>query len=234
MAYSIDATTWRSPTHGPRTSPPSSIVVHSCEGRLPSPRDTSLPWLCNAASGVSTHYYVCRSAEIYQLVDDMQTANHAGGHQLDGTWTAQPVFSNPRSLGIELEHRAGQDWPGVQIDALGWLLRTLSPRYHIPPEMIETHGQIAIKGPYSRKSDPTNWPHGMFVSWRNALFAPPKPSMRYRAVTCAPIFQDRRPDAPLAGAATTGQVEAVDDITAGWLHLSSGLGFSPISCWQAV
>lgn len=54
----------------------------------------------------------------------------------------------------------------------------------------------------------------------------------YRATTCAPVFQDRRPDAPLAMSATAGTVETMDDLTNGWLHLSSGAGFSPLSCWE--
>lgn len=65
---------------------------------------------------------------------------------------------------------------------------------------------------------------------------PPKPpaTTRYRAITCAPVFQDRRPDAPLVLTVTAGTVELIDDVTAGWVHLSSGAGFSPLSCWEKV
>jgi hypothetical protein len=174
-AYTVNLTTWRSPpsNYSDRSSSPSSIVVHSCEGALPDPRSSSLPWLCNPDSSVSTGYYVCRNTEIFQLVSDSNAAWHAGGQQDNGTWTAQPAFDNYHSIGIECEHCSGQDWPAAQKDALAWLIRQLCALYAIGNTQIETHGQIAIAGPYSRKSDPTNWPHDSFVDWRNSLFYVP-------------------------------------------------------------
>ncbi len=56
----------------------------------------------------------------------------------------------------------------------------------------------------------------------------------YRAKTCAPVFEDRRPDAPLALTVSAGQVEVMDDLTGGWLHLENEAGFSPVSCWEIV
>ena len=56
----------------------------------------------------------------------------------------------------------------------------------------------------------------------------------YRAITCAPVFQDRRPDAPLALTIAAGVEEPVDDVTNGWIHLYSGAGFSPLSCWERL
>ena len=55
---------------------------------------------------------------------------------------------------------------------------------------------------------------------------------RYRAIACASVFTDRRPDAPLALTVSAGQVEVMDDLTAGYLHLESGAGFTPLSCWE--
>lgn len=187
MTYMIDTTTWRSPAsnYSKRPAVPTSIVVHSCEGALPSPRDTSLPWLCNPASRVSTGYYVCRDTTIFQLVSDTNAAWHAGGQQADGSWTAQQAFDNNHSIGIECEHRSGQDWPNAQKDALAWLIKQLCAHYHITTQKIETHGQIAIAGPYSRKTDPSNWPHADFVVWRDALFAQP---IAFR-VQGLPVFQ---------------------------------------------
>ena len=181
MPYTIDTTTWRSPNYTDRPGAITAIVVHSCEGRWPFPRQSSLPWLCDPVSKVSCHYYVCRNAEIFQLVDDRRQAWHAGGRQDDGTWTAQPDYANAKSLGIECEHRAGQDWPEAQRQALAWLLRQLMTLHQIPLEKIETHGQIAIKGPYIRKQDPTNWPHGEFVKWRKAQLGGALPADRFAA-----------------------------------------------------
>lgn len=238
--YTIDAKTWRSPNYGDRAKPPTAIVIHSCEGALPSPRKTSLPWLCNPASKVSTGYYVCRDATIYQLVDDMHEAWHAGGRQDDGTWTAQPIYSNPRSIGIECEHHAGQDWPEAQKAALSWLVYTLAARYTIRPDMIETHGQIAIKGPYQRKVDPTNWPHAAFVVWRaDTLLSPPPPppeplTKRYR-VKRTMISQRQVGGAPYAGELRPGDEIVADKwYTNNKIHLQDGRGFVDLADIEAI
>jgi Negative regulator of beta-lactamase expression len=169
--FTIDSKTWRSPNHDRRHSAPiSAIVVHSCEGALPSPRRSSLPWLCNPASRVSSHYYVCRDGTIYQLVDDENEAWHAGACML--------AFVNARSLGVECEHRTGQDWPPTQKQALKWLIKRLIATHHIDPLRIETHGQIALPGPYRRKVDPSDWPHTDFDAFVGSMFtdAPPVPA----------------------------------------------------------
>jgi hypothetical protein len=196
MPYSINRELWRSPNFSPRTTPIESIVVHSCEGVRPTPRVSSLPWLCKPVSRVSCHYYVCRDADIFQLVDDSNVAWHAGD--------SLSQFDNGSSIGVECEHRVGMDWPLAQLDALAWLLRQLIARYHLPASRIETHGQIAIAGPYKRKLDPTDWPHESFVRFVAGLY-PPK---AYR-VAGLPVYQ--RPDrtGPLWGHLFEGDVVAV-------------------------
>jgi hypothetical protein len=231
MSYPIDTTTWRSPNYNSRSSTPiTAIVVHSCEGSLPDPKQSSLPWLCNPSSNVSTHYYVCRDMSIYQLVSDANQAWHAGGQQDDGTWTAQQSYSNPHSIGIECEHRSGQDWPSVQLDTLSWLLRRLILTYAIRAAMIETHGQIAIAGPYSRKVDPSNWPHSDFVTWRNALYtALPR---TYR-VAGLPVYQRSDHTGPLWGYLAPGQTVVIDDPHNGHVShvdgIAAGIGFVDIA-----
>ncbi len=75
MSLAIDRATWRSPNFDAgRTIVPAGILIHSDEGT----RESSLPWLCNPASQVSCHYYVCRDGAIFQLVDDARRAWHAG------------------------------------------------------------------------------------------------------------------------------------------------------------
>jgi hypothetical protein len=218
MTYIIDTTTWRSPNYGARSGGITSIVVHSCEGRAPEPRKTSLPWLCNPASRVSCHYYVCRDTTIYQLVDDAHEAWHAG--------VCQWQFDNDVSLGIECEHRSGQDWPPAQKDALAWLLRQLTTRYAIRPALVDTHGQIAIKGPYIRKSDPTNWPHPAFLVWRDTVLAPTAPAYR---VVGLPVYQQSTRTGPLWGHLTPGQVVTIDDPNNGHIAsvdgVAAGIGF---------
>jgi hypothetical protein len=242
MSYAIDSTTWRSPNYGSRNGVPiTTLVIHSCEGRLPAPRVTSLPWLCNPASRVSSHYYLCRDTSIFQLVDDAHEAWHAGGLQDDGTWTAQPAYSNPHSIGIECEHRSGQDWPSAQKTALAWLVQTLAARYHIAPPQIETHGQIAIAGPYKRKTDPTNWPHAGFVAWRDALFA--SVSRAYR-VAGLPVYQRSDLTGAIVRHLPSGDAVTIDARaplpgyapTAGHVVLSDGSapGFVDMSGLEAI
>jgi N-acetylmuramoyl-L-alanine amidase-like protein len=205
----IDTTQWRSPNFNERASAILSIVVHSCEGVWPSPRVSSLPWLCNPASRVSCHYYVCRNTEIFQLVDDDNEAWHAG--------PALPRFDNASSIGVECEHRSGQNWPAEQKDALAWLLRRLIAAHRIPVAAIETHGQIAIKGPYKRKVDPTDWPHDDFVRWRARLV-----QQRYK-VLGIPVYERSSRTGPLWGHLTTGEDIVIDDMSNG--HLKDQRGF---------
>lgn len=216
-AYTIDATTWRSPNYDGRTKPIGSMVVHSCEGTPPHPRLTSLPWLCNPKSGVSTHYYVCRDTTIFQLVNDQHRAWHAGAAQLP--------FVNNVSIGIECEHHRGQDWPLIQKSALAWLIQSLSSRYAIPARLIETHGQIAIPGPYRRKVDPTDWPHGEFL-----LFVGTALATQPRIVRAGPFGALARTDymaaAPTVAYFPPGTAIEIDGFSKNsYRHAASGIGF---------
>lgn len=212
-----------------RTAAPTSIVCHSTS----NPNHTNTAFSAEATflfknKLASAHYLIGKDGATVRFLEPRPWAAwHAGN--------AQQAYVNQRSIGIELHHSVGDPpYPQAQLDALGRLLRALMATFSIPVTKVETHGQIAIAGPYQRKTDPSDWPHADFIRWRNALLnsAPAVPS--YRAVTCAPVFQDRRPDAPLALSVTAGAVEPMDDLTNGWLHLQSGAGFSPSSCWEML
>jgi N-acetyl-anhydromuramyl-L-alanine amidase AmpD len=230
------------PRHGyqQRGTVPATIVVHSTEGK-PGQSFVNAAHYLFASADVSAHYLIGKSGEIAQFLDPKTwQAWHAGGRQADGTWTAQEAYSNPRSIGIECLHARGEAWPAVQRDALAWLLRALVQRFTIPLAKIETHGQIALPGPYRRKLDPTDWPYPDFLAWRNALAAPaPAPTPRYyRVKVCAWWLEAPRPDAPIAlgGRALldAGTIVAVDDVTGGWGHDSGGLGFCPLAALEAL
>lgn len=222
MPYPIDTTSWQSPNYDDRTRPISSIVVHSCEGGMPVPRLTSLPWLCNPQVNhperrVSCHYYVCRDTTIFQLVDDQYQAWHVGN--------AEAPFVNNVSLGIELEHHAGQVYPAAQKDALAWLLRTLADRYAIPAKLIETHGQVAIRGPYQRKRDPSDWPHGEFL-----LFVGRALADENKTVHAGPFGAIARTDYRAVGKAAAyfapgDPIELDGFYVNGYRHAASGIGF---------
>lgn len=220
MSYTIDHTR-QSPNHSSRDGQPISMLVwHATVGSYQS----ALDWLTNPANKVSTHYLIRKDGYIAQLVEDRDAAWHAGLSRWFDLGSAQ---IQRRSIGIELENaNDGHDpYPAAQLGAATWLGRQLVARYSIARDMVTRHLDIAT--PRGRKSDPAGLP---WPAFRDGLFV----AGRYRAKTCAPVFQDRKLDAVLAGSIPAGQIEQVDDLTAGWLHLSSGFGFTPLGCWEAV
>lgn len=169
MAFTIDATTYRSPNFDSR--PPGtaiwSIIIHTCEGKpCGDEQQSSIPWLCNPTSGVSSHFYITRAGIIYQLVDDSKRAWHAGVSMLNGVW-----YCNNYSLGIELEHRDNcAPFPDIQADALSWLCAEKIARYGIPETGIDTHRTVAANAGRTNRSDPTDWPDADFYAWRSMLY----------------------------------------------------------------
>jgi N-acetylmuramoyl-L-alanine amidase len=108
---------------------------------------------------VSTHYYVTKLGEIYQLVQDQDIAWHAGVSYWQGESDC-----NRYSLGIELENlNDGRDlYPQAQQDALLWLTRSKIRQYNIPRSRLVRHAQIAL--PPGRKSDPRGFPWDSFAA----------------------------------------------------------------------
>jgi hypothetical protein len=169
----IDARTHQSPNHDARPGGVSAIVVHSCEGRpAGNEEQSSIPWLCSPASGVSCHYYVTRSGIIYQLVPTDRRAWHAGVSAL-----GEDADVNDFSVGVELEHRAGgPSYPMLQLDTLAWLCVLLMQRYPaITLDRIVSHRSVAL--PRGRKSDPSDWSEEAFRAWVRALpvYSPASP-----------------------------------------------------------
>ena len=236
MAYPIDTASYNKAASYPsghgyvmRSGAPSSIVVHSTEGAVGQSLSSAANYLYTAA-GVSAHYLIGKQSEIIEfLKPGPYEAWHAGGQQANGTWTAQPEYANPRSIGIECLHASGESWPAAQKDALGWLLQQLCKQHAIKSTMIDTHGQIAIAGPYQRKVDPTNWPRPEFLAWRDALFVTAK---QYR-VMGLPVYQQSDHTGPLWGYLAPGQTVVIDDPNNGHVSMvdgvSAGIGFVDLS-----
>lgn len=254
MSYTIDSTTYpKAKTYGvghgyaTRPSAPTAIVVHSTEGAIGQTLQSAASYLYNSAD-VSSDFLIGKAGEIIQFLDSrIYQAWHAGGQQQDGSWTAQPAYSNPRSIGIECLHAKGESWPAVQKDALAWLLGKLTHDYTIPVPSIETHGQIAIAGPYDRKTDPTNWSHSDFITWRDSVLAPVPTYRPYTVLAPCAVFTSRDPASPLAGGSEHGQTQLaigdvinVGDVQSGWLWVSDspttapGIGFIPSSYAKPV
>lgn len=121
---------------------------------------------------VSTHYYVTKLGEIYQLVQDKDIAWHSGV----SFWQGESDC-NRFSLGIETENlNDGRDpYPTAQQEAVLWLVRTKVQQYKIPRSRLVRHAQVAL--PPGRKSDPRGYPWETFISqvYANVPPGPPPP-----------------------------------------------------------
>ena len=180
MAFTIDSTTYNKPKaypvgHGFSTRPslPTSIVVHSTNNSQANTSFSNEANFLYSSPDVSADYLCGKDGRIVKFLDSRKFAAwHAGGKQQNGSWTAQPEFDNFHSVGIEL-HKSTPDpfYPDIQLEALGWLLQNIADEFGITPSLIDTHGQIAIAGPYVRKTDPHMWAHQDFIAWRDALFS---------------------------------------------------------------
>lgn len=178
MTPSIDATSYPSSNHSARPPgvEPDMIVIHTGEGTKQSDLATLRNDRVPQNKRVSAHYYVDRQGNIYQLADSKYAAWHAGESFWEGR---DSIAIRDRSIGIETEHKAGQDWPAVQREALRQLCLYLIDRYHIPQRLVAAHRWIAT--PHGRKSDPSDWSDNELKAWIAALYqptptAPPSPT----------------------------------------------------------
>lgn len=184
---------------------------------------------------VSIHSLIRKDGILYRYVPDDRGANHAGfGVMPIGFPRINP---NRCTIAFELENASDgrqrvDPYPDLQLLTCGWEINRIRAKYGFLP--LIRHETLDPK----RRKDTVGLTIAQMEAWATkakVYFALPAPSPRpYRAVTCAPVFQDRRPDAPLALAITAGTIERIDDVTAGWAHLHSGAGFSPLSCWEPL
>lgn len=133
------------------------IVVHYTYASLPR----SI-WLLTR-SMVSSHYLVTdeQPPRIYRLVDETQSAWHAG----ESEWQGKTAL-NARSIGIEIVHpgwepnlegKRGPDYPQEQIALVAALIKDIATRHDVAPHNIVGHSDVAPM----RKQDP-----GPSFPWR--------------------------------------------------------------------
>jgi len=140
--------------------PPNAIVLHSGEGASAA---DDIDVLTNSAN-TSSHYYVRRNGKILQFVDDSRRASHTGPTRYLGRagW-------NDFTLGIETEHRKGQTWPQVQLDAIAELTKHLIVKHGILRERVVAHRWV--RRPSSPEhQDPTNFPDPKLRGFITALY----------------------------------------------------------------
>ncbi|MBM3633292.1 MAG: N-acetylmuramoyl-L-alanine amidase [Alphaproteobacteria bacterium] len=110
---------------------------------------SALDRLCDPEAKVSSHFLISKEGTLYQLVDPVYRAWHAG----ESSWQGRQDI-NSYSLGIELDnlgHTFGPEpFPEAQIITLLELLTELTTEYGISPKSILGHSDIAPL----RKRDP--------------------------------------------------------------------------------
>ncbi|MCB1908521.1 MAG: N-acetylmuramoyl-L-alanine amidase [Rhodocyclaceae bacterium] len=142
------ADTWiASPNHGPRE--PNLVVLHYTTN---DDAETAIRTLIDPRREVSAHYLIGRDGRIYQLVDELRRAWHAGAAYWGGMRDI-----NSASIGIELDNSGHEPFPPDQIEALLALLADLQTRYDIPTANFIGHSDVAL----GRKVDP-----GVLFPWR--------------------------------------------------------------------
>lgn len=171
MSFQIDTTyqkNFKHPHgHGYNATPtraPMSVVIHSTNGRKGSSFAGEAKFLRESPT-VSAHYLVGKAGQIALILPEQMSAWHAGA--------AISPFGNARSIGIELHHAVGEDYPRAQMEALTWLVKDIITRLDIEEPAIDTHRAIAL--PTGRKVDPSDWNDEDFYRWRAELFVSPEP-----------------------------------------------------------
>jgi N-acetylmuramoyl-L-alanine amidase len=181
------------------------LVLHATAGSLQS----SLSWLCNPSSRVSTHYLISKTGRVLRLVSEDRAAWHAGRADWHGEKDVNAI-----SIGIELENtNSGRDpYPQAQIDALTALVLDIKTRY----PRIEITRHMDVARPVGRKTDPAGFP---FEQWRSGFrveaptmpppVSPPPTPKRYRARR---ILISTRPEGglPYAGELQPGEEVVID------------------------
>ncbi|MBK4215106.1 N-acetylmuramoyl-L-alanine amidase [Paracoccus caeni] len=101
--------------------------------------------LCDPTAEVSAHWLIDEQGGAEALVPEEMRAWHAGA----GSWQGREDI-NSRSIGIEIANPGDRPFTARQMDALTDLLRQIMVRWHIGPEAVIGHSDMAP----GRKIDP--------------------------------------------------------------------------------
>ena len=94
---------------------------------------------------VSSHYIISKNGKIFQLVNDLDIAWHAGKSKWEND-----INLNSKSFGIELVNNGYEEYPYKQIKNLISLIKYLKKKYKIKKKYVLGHSHIAP----DRKTDP--------------------------------------------------------------------------------
>jgi hypothetical protein len=203
-----------------------AILVHTTNGNPASTFDAEAEYLRDSKD-VSSHYLIGKDGHITEILPLDHIAWHSGDC-LDND------YENKWSIGIEMHWTPALGViPDTIIDSLTNLVRDLIKRFNI--RKIERHRAQAIdkSGHLGRKIDPSGFSDAAFIAWRTALFSTAiSKVVPYTVQVDTPIYESRNTKTiALNGTAkiAAGTRITTDDLTNGWLHIESGVGFIPLS-----
>src|SRR5262249_45837590 len=105
------------------------------------------------------HYVIDRFGRVHRIVDEADTANHAGNSiWADPEWVY--VDLNRSFLGIAFEARMSADQPPInpgQVHAARILTEIVLSKYNLPAANCITHAQVSV--------NPTNMLIGWHIDW---------------------------------------------------------------------
>ena len=113
-------------SEGRQSQRPDLIVIHVTQGG----KGAVARWFDNPRAQVSAHYLVTQAGEVWQFVDEVDTAYHAGDFEI-----------NLRSIGIEHEGIGANYVPNeAQLKASVELAKAICERWNLEPrETIKPH-----------------------------------------------------------------------------------------------
>ena len=136
-------------------------------------------WLCDPASGVSSHYIVHENGRVVQMVREAKRAWHAG----IGCWHGERDM-NSVSVGIEIANTGHRDWaddttdgplepfPDAQVAAVIALCRGVMERHRVLPERVVGHSDLA---PHRKRDPGEAFPWGRLAAAGIGRFVAPAP-----------------------------------------------------------
>lgn len=127
-------------TAGRKGRKPIAIVNHITAGLMPG----CLSWMCNPASKSSAHYLVTRKGEVYQLVENANTAYHAGIVNKPSWTLYDNTNPNAYTIGIEHEGQPNEPLTEAQYQATLALHRMLIQKHGIPVDRDHIIGHYRI------------------------------------------------------------------------------------------
>ncbi|MGI9020466.1 MAG: N-acetylmuramoyl-L-alanine amidase [Solirubrobacterales bacterium] len=132
---------------------PRAIVLHTTDGKW----EGTLAWFANPESGVSAHYLVGLDGRLVRLVDEADTARHAGRVLRPTATLAQGMADlNSVTIGIELCDEGdpgGVARPHAQYLAAARLVADIAARWEIPLDRDHVIGHNEV---FAEKTCPGN------------------------------------------------------------------------------